>query len=129
MTRLLGGVLASNIAYDPQGRLSAHGIFNVLQHHGVFVFQHPIYAIVTLLDVTPGAHKVGISVSEHATVVAPTINFEVSNGTALIAIAIQHCELRQAGQYKFFAEVDGNRLDGNIVLTYLLPPEPPPIES
>lgn len=110
-----GLICAVNIAFDPQGRLSAHAIFSHVQASAFpFRFQQPFYVVATVHGLSGGEHKLALrpeagilefALEEHDEPIT------AENGLAIVVFAVVHCVAHQAGQQYLTVAVDGKFLE------------------
>jgi hypothetical protein len=112
--RVVGLICASNVAWDPFERLSAHAIFTSVSCKELpFEFPQPFYVVVVLLGLNGASeHKVGLVPQ------AGVLEFEseqqdlgVDSDSGVAVLSVVHCRAFRLGRHCFTVTLDGKPLE------------------
>ena len=124
MPRLNGAVFSANVAKDPEGRLSAHGIFAVVvASTASYEFGAPIYVVANVTDVPRGNHVFGAIALDGLSFDSDALTLDCATEDVLILLQIRNCRVDANGAHRLEFTCDGIAVDGCITLR-LQPPIP-----
>jgi hypothetical protein len=119
LPRVASILCASNVAWDPYKRVSAHAVFSGVPVHELpYKFPGTFYVVATLLGGTDGQHKVGL-LSEKGVLELKSKEqaANVRLGVALVVLPVVECKALRAGRHKLTLTVDGRPLEPAFAFT------------
>ena len=107
-----GLMCASNVAWDPAQRTSAHGIFTCVPVRALpFRFPAAFYVLASLSDLTEGEHVFGLQADPAtASFRSEEQSITVETSLALIVLPVIDCRILREGVTNFIVTVDGHDL-------------------
>lgn len=119
LPRVAGLLCASNVAWDPFKRVSAHALFSGVPVDELpYEFPGTFYVVASLLGGTDGQHKVGM-LSE-AGVLELKSKEQVANvrlGVALVVLPVVECMALRDGRHSLTLTIDGRPLEPAFAFT------------
>lgn len=116
--RFNGVVMAANVAFDPDRRISAHAIFNqVTSPTGSFTFPARFYIVFSVVGLSEGEHKVSANQTGAWTMESDEITVHPVLDTVMAVVPVRQSTISGYGTFPLRLTIDGKAYDTGVTLS------------
>ena len=115
--RFNGVIMAANVAFDMERRISAHAIFcEVPPGEETFTFPAPFYIVMNVMGLSPGDHMVQLTQAAPWEIESQPTPFQTATGSAVLVVRADRSSVVGTGEFPLHVVIDGDEYDSGVFL-------------